>query len=98
MREDLPQTYLQEMPAGSVPGIDVPTNVNVFDYTLWAHKDVSDEMVYKAVKSLWTNEKMALDSGPVWMGFSKEIMSKDVGVDYHPGAIKFYKEMGTWSR
>ena len=98
MREYLPQTYLQEMPAGSVPGIDVPTNVNVFDYTLWAHKDVSDDMVYKAVKSLWKNEKMALDSGPVWMGFSKEIMSKDVGVDYHPGAIKFYKEMGTWSR
>jgi TRAP-type uncharacterized transport system substrate-binding protein len=98
MRKYLPQTYLQEMPAGSVPGIDVPTNVNVFDYTLWAHKDVSNDMVYKAVKSLWTNEKMALDSGPVWMGFSKEIMSKDVGVDYHPGAIKFYKEMGTWSR
>ena len=59
MREYLPQTYLQEMPAGSVPGIDVPTNVNVFDYTLWAHKDVSDDMVYKAVKSLWKNEKMA---------------------------------------
>ena len=29
---------------------------------------------------------------------NKEIMSKDLGVEYDPGAIKFYKEMGTWSR
>ena len=55
-------------------------------------------MVYKAVKSLWQNEKMALGSGPIWNGFSKEIMSKDVGVEYHPGAIKFYKEMSTWTQ
>jgi len=98
MRKYLPQTYTQEMPAGSVPGIEAPTNVNVFDYTLFAGKDVSEDMVYKAVKSLWQNEQMALGSGPIWNGFSKEIMSKDVGVEYHPGAIKFYKEMGTWSK
>ena len=41
---------------------------------------------------------MALGPGPIWNGFSKEIMSKDVGVEYHPGAIKFYKEMSTWTQ
>ena len=96
MREWLPQTYLQEMPAGSVPGIDTPTYVNVFDYTLFAGKDVSEDMVYNAVKALWEKEADLLAGGPFWKGFAKENMGKDVGLTYHPGAIKFYKEMGAW--
>jgi TRAP transporter TAXI family solute receptor len=96
MREFLPQTYLQEMPAGSVPGIDEPTYVNVFDYTLFAGADVSEDMVYNAVKALWEKEADLLAGGPFWNGFTKENMGKDVGLTYHPGAIKFYKEMGVW--
>lgn len=96
MREFLPQNYLQEMPAGSVPGIDEPTFVNVFDYTFFAGKDVSEDMVYKSVKALWEKEADLLAGGPFWNGFTKEMMAKDVGLTYHPGAIKFYKEMGVW--
>lgn len=96
MREFLPQTYLQEMPAGSVPGIETPTNVNVFDYTLFAGAEVSEDMVYKAVKALWEKEDSLLAGGPFWTGFSKEGMGKDIGVNYHPGAVKFYQEMGVW--
>ena len=95
-RKFLPQMYLQEMPAGSVPGIDKPTNVNVFDYTLFAGKDVSDDMVYKSVKALWEKEADLLAAGPFWNGFMKEKMSTPLGLTYHPGAIKFYKEMGVW--
>lgn len=95
-RKFLPQMYLQEMPAGSVPGIDKPTNVNVFDYTLFAGKDVSDDMVYKSVKALWEKEADLLAAGPFWNGFMKEKMSAPLGLTYHPGAIKFYKEMGVW--
>lgn len=98
MREWLPQTYLQEMPAGSVPGIEEPTYVNVFDYTLFAGKDVSEDMVYNAVKALWEKEADLLAGGPFWNGFAKENMGKDVGLTYHPGAIKFYQEMGVWQQ
>ena len=96
MREFLPQTYLQEMPAGSVPGIAEPTFVNVFDYTFFAGKDVPEDMVYDAVKALWSKEADLLAGGPFWNGFTKEGMGKDVGLTYHPGAVKFYKEMGVW--
>ncbi len=97
MRVLLPQNYLQEMPAGSVPGIDEPTVVNVFDYTFFAGADVSEDMVYDAVKALWEKEADLLAGGPFWNGFAKENMGKQVGLTYHPGAIKFYKEMGVWS-
>jgi len=97
MEEFLPQTYLQTMEAeAGIPGLEETTNVNVFDYTLFAGKDVSDEMVYEAVKSLWNSEEQLLAGGPFWNGFEKENMGKDVKLEYHPGAIKFYKEMGVW--
>ncbi len=97
MRKYLPQTYLQKLDAESgIPGISEPTNVNVFDYTFFAGKDVSEEMVYKTVKALWSKEADLLAGGPFWKGFSKEGMAKAVGLNYHPGAIKFYKEMGVW--
>lgn len=96
MRAFLPQTYLQEMEAGAVPGIEEATNVNVFDYTLFAGAEVSNDMVYEAVKALWAKEADLLAGGPFWQGFAKERMSKDVSLDYHPGAIRFYREMGVW--
>ncbi|MEO1000647.1 MAG: TAXI family TRAP transporter solute-binding subunit, partial [Pseudomonadota bacterium] len=97
MREFLPQTYIMEMSADAgIPGIDVATNVNVFDYTLFAGADVSDEMVYDVAKALWEKEGDLLAGGPFWLGFAKEDMGMDVGVDYHPGAIRFYQEMGVW--
>jgi hypothetical protein len=54
MNEYLPQSYLQTLDVDSgIPGITEPTNVNVFDYVFFANKDVSDDMVYTAVKALW---------------------------------------------
>lgn len=97
MRTLLPQTYIQAIGAdANIPGIAAPTNVNVFDYTLFAGADVSEEMVYQVVKALWAKEGDLLTGGPFWRGFTKEAMSTDVGVVYHPGAIRFYTEMGVW--
>ncbi|QIE57260.1 TAXI family TRAP transporter solute-binding subunit [Pikeienuella piscinae] len=98
MNEYMPQSYLAEVgPDAKIPGIDEPTNVNVFDYTLFAGKDVSDDMVYAATKALWEKQADLVAQGPVWSGFARERMGKDLGVEYHPGAIRFYKEMGVWA-
>ncbi|WP_164512330.1 TAXI family TRAP transporter solute-binding subunit [Oceaniglobus ichthyenteri] len=99
MTEFLPQAYLQTLDTDSgIPGIDGPTNVNVFDYTFFAGADVPDDMVYTAVKALWEKEADLLAGGPFWLGFEKEQMGKDNGLEYHPGAIRFYEEMGVWNR
>ncbi|MEM8801504.1 MAG: TAXI family TRAP transporter solute-binding subunit [Pseudomonadota bacterium] len=99
-REWLPQSYQQTLDTDSgIPGILGPTNIMVFDYTLWASADASDDLVYRATKALYdATDNLVETGGPVWRGFSHEVMSKDVGVDYHPGAMKFYEEMGLWKR
>ncbi|MEM7546606.1 MAG: TAXI family TRAP transporter solute-binding subunit [Pseudomonadota bacterium] len=97
MREFLPQTYSQTLgPDANIPGIAAETNVNVFDYTLWANADVSEDMVYQTVAALWEKEADLLAGGPFWGGFAREDMGMDVGIEYHPGAIKFFKEQGVW--
>jgi TRAP transporter TAXI family solute receptor len=99
MREWLPQSYLMELDTDSgIPGIMGPTNVMVYDYTLFAAADTPDQMVYDVLEALWTKEADLLASGPFWQGFTSEGMSKDVGVEYHPGAVKFFQDKGTWNR
>jgi TRAP transporter TAXI family solute receptor len=98
MREFLPQTYTQTIgPDAGIPGIAAETNVNVFDYVLWANADVADEMIYDTLAALWEKEGELLAGGPVWNGFTKEQMGMDVDVAYHPGAIAFFKEKGVWA-
>ena len=55
-------------------------------------------MVYQAVAALWEKEGDLLAGGPFWRGFAKEDMGMDVGIDYHPGAIKLFKEKGVWAK
>jgi TRAP transporter TAXI family solute receptor len=100
MREYLPQSYLQTLDADAgIPGIDAPTNVMVYDYTFFAAASTPDDMVYNVLKALYdATDGLVETGGPVWRGFSTDVMSKDVGVAYHPGAIKFYEENGMWAR
>ncbi|MDA0962221.1 MAG: TAXI family TRAP transporter solute-binding subunit [Proteobacteria bacterium] len=99
-REWLPQSYQQTLDGSAgIPGLNEPTNIMVFDYVLWASADASDDLVYRATKALYdATEGLLANGGPVWRGFSHEVMSKDVNVEYHPGAIRFYEEAGLWKR
>jgi len=97
MQKWLPQSYLQTLDASAgIPGIEAPTNIAVYDYTLFAAASTPDDIVYKAVEAIHNKQADLVASGPFWRGFTTEVMSKDVGVEYHPGAIKFYKEKGQW--
>lgn len=96
MRSWLPGTGLRKLPGGSVPGMGQETVVNAFDYTLFAGSDVSEQVVYNTVRALWHGEDALLAAGLLWNGFARENMGKDVGLAYHPGAIRFYRDMGVW--
>ena len=99
MQEWLPQMYLGEVGADAgVPGIEQPTNVMIYDYTLFASTDTPDDQVYEVVEALAEGEEALLAVGPFFAGFAAEGMAKDVGVPYHPGAIRYYEETGIWSR
>lgn len=98
MQPWLPGTYPMEVtPESGIPGIDEPVYVNAYDYTFFASADTPEQTVYSAVKAMWEQEAFLRDSSPIWRTFEKETMGKSQSVDYHPGAIRFYREMGVWS-
>ncbi len=85
-------------PNPKIPGVEVPTNLFHFDYMLFAGKHVSNDVVYRVTKAMYENKKALVAATPMWRSFSPKKMSKDQGLDFHPGAVKFYKEKGTWNR
>jgi len=97
MQKWMPGMVLKSVdPSPKLPGVVSKTNVMVYDYTFFASKSTKDDDVYEAVKALYNSEKQLLGSGPFWIGFSGKRMANDVNIPFHPGAIKFYKEVGIW--
>jgi len=94
-----PRTYLIEVkPRPNLVGIEAPTYLLAFDYMLWAGKGVTDDVVYKVTKAMYEHEKDLHAISPLWRTHSSKNMAKDQGFPYHPGASKFYKEVGIWKQ
>lgn len=86
-------------PRKGLTAVRAPTNFVTFDYLLWTHKGLSDDIVYKVTKVMHTQEKQLKAGGPLWRSFQANArLAKDQGYPYHPGAIKYYKEVGLWKR
>lgn len=82
-------------PRKGLTGVVEPTNFVTYDFLLWTHKGISDDMAFKVAKVMHTQEKQLKEGGPLWRSFSSDKrLIKDQGHPYHPGAVKYYKEAG----
>ena len=97
MRGHLPQSYVIAMKANpKLPGVSKDVKIMAFDYTLWAHKDVKDDIVYRVARSMHDRAADLRAAAPLWRSFKAAGMAKNVDIAYHPGAIRFYREKGLW--
>ena len=86
-------------PKKGLTGVLKPTNFVAYDFLLWTHKGMSDDVAYKVAKVMHTKEKQLKAGGPLWRSYQANgRLQKDQGYAYHPGAIKYYKEVGLWKR
>ena len=46
------------------------------------------------MKAIVKNKKKLVTTHKAFKGMKPKAMHTDVGVPYHPGALKFFKEMG----
>jgi TRAP transporter TAXI family solute receptor len=98
MRKFVPPAYAYEVqPSPANVGVDKPLNVMAYDYLLLTNGSVADDAVYQVVKTMHDSWEELKNAFPGLALFSPDHMSKSFpGVDYHPGAIKFYQEVGQW--
>ncbi len=96
MEEVLPGSYVSNVkPRPGLEGIDKPTNVVAFDMALFTNKNVSDKVVYEVVKALHDNKAALVAAFKPFALFDPKHMSVVVkNVPFHPGALKYYAEIG----
>jgi TRAP transporter TAXI family solute receptor len=77
------------------PGVEGETWSMAFDMVLMTSAKTSDDVVYKSVKALHAGKAGLLKISRVFGGFKPGKMAvKLKGVGIHPGAMKFYNEVG----
>ena len=78
--------------------IRTPAVLFGYDFMLFTHKGVSAKTVYKVTKAMHDSVGDLHAASGVWRSFNTKRMSKNQGLPYHAGAMKFYKEKGLWKR
>ena len=97
MRKIFPGARSQVFPPlPAFTGIVAPTRLMVYSAFLVSSTHTSADMVYKAIKAIHENKPMLLAASPAMRSFDPSAMSEDNIVPYHPGAEKYYKEVGQW--
>lgn len=57
-------------------------------------KDLPDDLVYNIAKAICEHPGLIRESSAPFKNFDPRHIAKDVGGPIHPGAVKYYKEMG----
>jgi len=94
VNEVAPELTKMVIPKGSYRGqdYDVPT---VGTLLVWViHKDMDEEIVYRITKALWENWGKMKNALSTLDWVTKETIIYDVKLPVHPGALKYYKEIG----
>jgi hypothetical protein len=96
-KKHFPPAYTQVVnPGPGLAGIAEPTPIMAYDAVMVTHAGASEDVVYNMTKALHENAEAVSKSSPTLRGFSQAGMAKATQVQYHPGAIKYYKEKGLW--
>jgi TRAP transporter TAXI family solute receptor len=62
------------------------------------HKDVSDDLAYRLVRSFWERSQDLVEVSPVWKSVTLESALLAATAPVHPGAQRYYDEMGVTPR
>ena len=84
----------------SDPATGIKGDTYVVGYSLHAvtSTKVSERAVFTLVKAWWDNLGDLQTKHPLFKRWTKETQAiTNFTVPYHPGAIKFYKEVGVWT-
>jgi TRAP transporter TAXI family solute receptor len=98
LRKFVPVAYATQLkPGKGRAGLDEPTWAYAYDYLVLVNDKVADDVVYKLTKLMHDHQKELAANFGALSGFDPKRMNKDLGVvKFHPGAIKYYKEIGEW--
>jgi hypothetical protein len=98
VKKEVPVAYLRnEKPGPANFGLLAPGYLVSYGVDLFASTKTPDDVVYKVVKALHDHAgEFGKVFPPMRLLDAKEMAQEIPGVEYHAGAIKYYKEIGQW--
>lgn len=94
LQETQPYYVNAVLPAGSYKGVDEDVETLAVR-AIWAtHDGVSDEIIYAVTKALYENTETLGQVHPKGREISAETALESVSIPVHPGAAKYYEEIG----
>ncbi len=96
VQSNLPVFFPTTTPSG-LPGVKPGTEVVATVGTTLVNADLDDDTAYTIIKTLVENNKDLFPIHPDFHGWTSERAVRDLGIPYHPGAIKYYEEKGLWT-
>jgi uncharacterized protein len=98
LRAAVPGYYPRWVKKGEAFAVVEDTCVIAYDVYLAVGKDVPDGLITDVLKALWDNADKLKPLHPIFKEWTRErAASADVTIPYHPAAIRFYKERGSWT-
>ena len=95
--EKYPFFHSATIPAGTYTGLDGEfLGLNVGSMQLITSAAEDEELIYQITKTIWENRDEIAAQHPAGKSINPANVATDSGIEYHPGAIRFYQEAGIW--
>jgi len=100
--EQLTRDYLffrpAKIPAGTYRGQDQEfSGLDVGSMHLITAADADEELVYELTRTIYENRGEVTAKHPAGRAINPANAVRDTGTEFHPGAIRFYREIGIWT-
>src|SRR6516165_4506511 len=94
VRKQMPEITPSTIAAGTYRSLiqDYPT-IGLYNFAA-AHKDLSDDLVYRIVKTVFENHAELVKAHPVAKETIPENIARNTLFPLHPGALRYYREKG----
>jgi uncharacterized protein len=97
-RKHFPASPRKVEPGPGRVGIKEPVTLAEYPFYLVAAEKLSEEAAYRIVKVLWEkNEELFPLHARLRAWVKAGYVDEDATIPYHPGAVKYFKEVGAWS-
>lgn len=83
-----------DVPGGAYTGVDSPVQTVAVVATYIVSNDLDDNLVYNMTKTLFEKAEQIAAAHPKGAELNPEYSVSSISVPIHPGALKYYKEIG----
>ena len=95
--EEFPFYREAVVPAGTYRGQDEDyMGLDVGSMHVITRADADEEIIYQVTRTLWERRASVVEKHPAGRAINENNAPRNTGVPFHPGAVRFYREVGIW--